>query len=49
MPDQGREIGSRGIEFSRINLDIRQAIKDMTKVYKYLKDGGDLQKDGIVL
>ena len=49
MPDQGREIGSRGIEFSRINLDIRQAVEDMTKVYKYLKDGGDLQKDGIVL
>jgi len=45
MPGQGREMGSRGIEFSRINLDIRQAIEDMTTVYKNLKDGVDLKKD----
>jgi len=45
MPDQGREIGSRGIEFSRVNLDIRQAIEDMATVYKNLKDGVDLKKD----
>ena len=45
LPDQGREIGSRGIEFSQSNLDIRQAIADMTTVYKNLKDGVDLKKN----
>jgi glycosyltransferase involved in cell wall biosynthesis len=44
MPDQGREIGSRGIEFSRINLDIRQAVEDITTVYKNLKEGVELKK-----
>jgi glycosyltransferase involved in cell wall biosynthesis len=45
LPDQGREMGSRGIEFSRLNLNIRQTIEDMTTVYKNLKDGVDLKKD----
>ena len=49
LPDQGREMGSRGIEFSQANLDIRQAIEDIIVVYKNLKDGVDVKKDGIVL
>jgi glycosyltransferase involved in cell wall biosynthesis len=44
LPDQGREIGSCGIEFSKANLEIRQAIEDMAIVYKNLKDGVDLKK-----
>jgi glycosyltransferase involved in cell wall biosynthesis len=45
MSDQGREIGSRGIEFSRINLDIRKPIENMATVYKNLKEGVDLKKN----
>jgi len=45
LPDHGRELGGRGIGFSQSNLDIRQAIQDMTTVYKNLKDGVDLKKD----
>ncbi|MDH3771520.1 MAG: glycosyltransferase family 4 protein, partial [Nitrospirota bacterium] len=49
LPDHGREMGSRGIEFSQANFDIRLAIEDITTVYKNLKDGVDVKKDGIVL
>lgn len=49
LPDHGRELGVRGIEFSQANLDIRLAIEDITAVYKNLKDGVDVKKDGIVL
>ena len=45
LPDHGREMGSRGIEFSRINLDLGQGIEDLIVVYKNLKDGVDPQKD----
>ena len=45
LPDQGKEMGSRGIEFCQANFDIRQAIKDIIVVYKNLKDGVDPQKD----
>ena len=45
LPDQGREMGSRGMEFSRVNLDFRQAIEDLTTVYKNLKNGVDVKKD----
>jgi len=45
LPDQGRGIGGRGIEFSQANLDIRQTIEDMTTVYRNLKYGVDLKKN----
>ena len=40
LADHGKEMGSRGIEFSKANFDLRQAIKDIVLVYKNLKDGG---------
>jgi len=40
LPDHGRELGGRGIEFCRANLDIRLGIEDITAVYKNLRDGG---------
>jgi len=45
LPDHGREMGNRGIEFSQTHFDIRQAIEDVTTVYKNLKDGVDLKKN----
>ena len=42
LPDHGRELGSRGIEFSQANLDIRLGIEDITAVYKNLRDGADI-------
>ena len=39
LPDHGREMGSRGQEFSQVNFDIRRAIGDFTKIYSHLKDG----------
>jgi glycosyltransferase involved in cell wall biosynthesis len=45
LPDQGREMGGRGIEYSQEYLNIRKAIRDMTTVYKNLKDRADLKKD----
>jgi glycosyltransferase involved in cell wall biosynthesis len=45
LPDHGREMGSRGIEFSQTHFDIRQAIEDVTTVYKNLKNGVDLKKN----
>ncbi len=39
LPDQGREMGSRGIEYSRVNLDIRNAMADYTTIYHNLKNG----------
>jgi len=45
LPDHGKKMGSRGIEFCQANFDIRQAIKDIIVVYKNLKDGVDPQKD----
>ncbi|GJM30900.1 MAG: hypothetical protein DHS20C17_35350 [Cyclobacteriaceae bacterium] len=40
LPDHGRELGGRGIEFCQANLDIRLGIEDITAVYKKLRDGG---------
>ncbi len=45
MPDQGREMGSRGIEYSRINFDIRQSIEDITAVYGVLKNGNKVRSE----
>jgi glycosyltransferase involved in cell wall biosynthesis len=45
LPDQGKEMGGRGIEFSQANLDIKQAVEDIATVYKNLKEGGELKKD----
>ena len=45
LPDHGKEMGSRGIEFSQANWDLRQGIEDLIVVYKNLKDGVDPQKD----
>ena len=45
LPDQGKEMGGRGIAFSRANLDIRQAVEDIATVYKNLKGGGELLKN----
>jgi len=39
LPDQGKEIGNRSLEFSQKNLDIRQAIEDMVTVSENLKNG----------
>jgi len=39
LPDQGREMGSRGIDYIRKNYDIRKAIQDVTAVYGILKRG----------
>ena len=49
MPDQGKEIGARGIEFSQGNMDIRQAIEDIAAVYKNLRDEVDIQQMAGVL
>ncbi|GJL60478.1 MAG: hypothetical protein NPIRA03_33350 [Nitrospirales bacterium] len=40
LPDHGRELGNRGIEFCQANLDIRLGIEDITAVYKNLREGG---------
>jgi glycosyltransferase involved in cell wall biosynthesis len=45
LPDHGKEMGSRGIEFSQANWDLRQGIADLIVVYKNLKDGVDLKKN----
>lgn len=45
LPDQGKEMGGRGIVFSRENLDIRQAVEDIATVYKNLKGGSEPLKD----
>jgi glycosyltransferase involved in cell wall biosynthesis len=42
LPDHGRGLGGRGIEFSQTNLDIRLGIEDITAVYKNLRDGIDI-------
>ena len=42
LPDHGRELGARGIDFCQANLDIRLGIEDITAVYKNLSDGIDL-------
>ena len=39
LPDHGREMGSRGIEYIRKNYDLRQGIQDVTAVYGVLKRG----------
>ena len=44
LPDHGRGMGSRRIQFSQANLDIRRAIGGMTMVYKNLKNGFDPRK-----
>lgn len=44
LPDQGKEIGARGREFSRENMDIRHAIEDIAAVYKNLRDEGEVKK-----
>jgi hypothetical protein len=38
-------MGGRGIEYSQEYLNIRKTIRDMTTVYKNLKNGADLKKD----
>jgi len=43
LPDHGMQLGARGAEFSQANLDIRQAIEDMTAVYENLKNGVDVK------
>lgn len=43
LPDHGRELGGRGIEFCQANLDIRLGIEDITTVYKKLRDGSYTQ------
>lgn len=44
LPDHGRELGDRGIEFSQANLDLRLGIGDITAVYKNLRDGIDIKR-----
>lgn len=44
LPDHGRELGSRGTEYSRANLDIRRSIEDMAVVFENLKAGVDVKR-----
>jgi glycosyltransferase involved in cell wall biosynthesis len=39
LPDHGKKLGARGLEFSQATLDIRWGIEDITTVYKNLKNG----------
>lgn len=45
LPDQGREMGSRGMEYIRVNLDIRNAIADFTTIYQNLKNGLEVRSE----
>jgi len=47
LPDQGREMGSCGIEYIRKNYDIRQSIQDVTAVYGILKKGKEIRCEQI--
>jgi glycosyltransferase involved in cell wall biosynthesis len=38
LPDRGRAIGLRGVEYSQANLDIQQAVDQYTSVYIALRD-----------
>jgi glycosyltransferase involved in cell wall biosynthesis len=38
LPDRGRAIGLRGVEYSQANLDIQQAVEQYTSVYIALRD-----------
>jgi glycosyltransferase involved in cell wall biosynthesis len=45
LPDQGREMGSRGIKCIRENYDLRNAIQDVTAVYEVLKKGNQIRSE----
>lgn len=45
LPDRGREIGRRGVEYSKKNFDIQKTIEEMTTVYTNLKNGVELRKN----
>jgi hypothetical protein len=38
LPDRGRAIGLRGVEYSQANLDIQQAVEQYISVYTALRD-----------
>ena len=45
LPDQGREMGSRGIKYIRENYDLRNAIQHVTAVYEVLKNGNEIRSE----